>query len=365
MFQQDAVFWTGNGLYVASRDLPAPRGSEVIVQLEAIGLCSSDFHIWCGRKSSRAGILGHEGAGTVLAVGDDVHRWSPGDFAIVNPLLNCGRCDVCRRSLGHVCPDREIVGYNGHGLTATTQLLHERCLVEAPPLFPRHHGSLVEPLACVIHAQRRLERSGPEDSMLVLGSGPMGVMHATYARLRGVRRVFVCDRDQDKLDLAQSRGVVADAWIPLDQLPRSIDVLTDGHGVDVTVIANSMRDGHEPAFELTRPGGSVLAFASILDRPGPIALPRGWIDSDDVHRREDRVTVMAAKGPVTVVGCIGFDAESFREAARTVPHINGERFITGVRQLKDVPSLVDGEWTKHLKIVIYPGGRTPAAVAES
>jgi threonine dehydrogenase-like Zn-dependent dehydrogenase len=363
VFQQDAVLWTGNGLYVASRGLPPPRGSEVIVQLDAIGLCSSDFHIWCGRKPGRPGVLGHEGAGTVLAVGENVRRTAPGDFVIVNPLLNCGRCELCDRALGHVCPDREIVGYNGRGLTATAQTLDERSLLTPPPGFPRQHGWLVEPLACVIHAQRRLG-SEPEENILVLGCGPMGVMHATYARLRGVQRVWLCDRDEAKLALARSRGVEADEWIPLPDLPRRIEALTDGRGADVTVTANSMRDGHEPAFQLTRSGGRVLAFASILDRPGPIALPNGSVDSDDVHRREDRVSVAAPRGPVTVIGCIGFDADSFLEAARTVPRIDGERFITAVRRLEDVPALVRGEWARHLKIVIYPSNGTQHAVRE-
>jgi hypothetical protein len=109
----------------------------------------------------------------------------------------------------------------------------------------------------------------------------------------------------------------------------------------------------------------VLAFASILDTPGPIALPYGSVDSDDIHRREDRVKVTAAKGPVTIVGCIGFDADSFREAAGHVPRIDGSRFITAVRRLEEIPALAAGEWTKHLKIVIYPANGSHAAIPES
>jgi len=354
VLHQDAVVWTGNDIHVASRELQMPRGSEVVVQLEAIGLCSSDFHIWCGRKSGRPGILGHEGAGVVVAVGDDVSRWSVGDFVIVNPLLNCGACALCASALGHVCPDREIVGYNGRGLVATTQLLDERSLFAPPPGLPRRHGCLVEPLSCVIHAQRRLGGDAPEDNILILGCGPMGVMHAAYARLRGVRNVWICDRDERKLALARSRGVAADEWLLLGDLPDRIDALTGGRGADVTVIANSMRDGHEPAYRLTRDGGRILAFASMIDRPGPIALPQGVVDSDDIHRREDRVEVAADHGTVTVIGCIGFDLDSFSESADTLARIDGDQFITAIRRLEDVPDLVAAEWTNHLKIVVYP-----------
>jgi L-iditol 2-dehydrogenase len=353
VFHQKAVVWTGTAVRVAEHELEMPRRAEVAVRLGPVGLCSSDFHIWSGRKAARPGILGHEGAGVVVAVGDGVTRWTRGDFAIINPLLNCGRCELCARACGHVCPDREIVGYNGRGLLASVQIVDERCLFVPPDNFPREYGSLVEPLACVIHAQRRLGEV-PEESMLVLGCGPMGAMHATYARRRGVRRVWVCDRDEHKLKLARSRGVPADEWIPYDRLTATIDDLTAGRGVDVTVTANSMRDGHAPAFRLTRDGGRVLAFASMLDHTGPFALPAGLVDSDDIHRREDQVEVVADKGRVTVIGCIGFDAGSFEAAADTLTHIDGGAFVTAVRRLDEVPTLVAGEWTNHLKIVIYP-----------
>jgi threonine dehydrogenase-like Zn-dependent dehydrogenase len=354
VFDQSALVWTGTDLRVTTTQLDIPRGHDVLIGLEAIGLCSSDFHIWCGRKSGRPGILGHEGAGIVMAVGDDVQHWAPGDFAVINPLLSCGRCALCLEGLGHVCPDREIVGYNGRGLIATAQIVDERCLFAPPAHFPRQYGSLVEPLACVIHAQRRLGDQAPERNVLILGCGPMGVMHAAYARLRGVEQIWVCDRDERKLALARSKGVQADAWISLRDLPHRVDALTGGCGAQVTIIANSMRDGHEPALRLTQAGGRVLAFASILDGPGPLALPAGEVDSDDIHRREDAVEVLTERGPVTIIGCIGFDAESFYEAADVLRQMDGDQFITAVRRLDDVPDLVAGAWTEHLKIVIYP-----------
>jgi L-iditol 2-dehydrogenase len=212
----------------------------------------------------------------------------------------------------------------------------------------------------VIHGQRRLAGDAPEENILILGCGPMGVMHAAYARLRGVRDVWVCDRDERKLELARSRGVAADEWIRLEDLADRIDALTHGRGADVTVIANSMRDGHEPAYRLTRDGGRILAFASMIDRPGPIALPQGVVDSDDIHRREDRVDVAADKGVVTVIGSIGFDLDSFGESADTLSRIDGDQFITAVRRLEDVPDLVAAEWTNHLKIVVYPAGSADA-----
>jgi threonine dehydrogenase-like Zn-dependent dehydrogenase len=352
---QQALVWSGNHVRLATRTLLAPGPFEVVLKLTSVGLCSSDFHIWSGRKSGEHGILGHEGAGEVIDVGPGIVDWRLGDRVIVNPLLNCGTCVDCLSDRGHVCPSRQIIGYNGAGLMATVQVLSSRSLLRHPPSLPLSHGCLVEPLACVVHAQRALERTTPESSMLVLGCGPMGALHTAYARQRGVGRILVTDPVEHKLALARSRGIAADAWIPLRDLRNKVRDLTDGRGVDVAVISTSARAGRELAFELTADEGQVLAFASILDRPGSIALPDGPFDSDEVHRKEDRVAVRTRAGMVTVVGAIGFDQSSFLESARLLGGlIDGEQFVTARVGFESVPGLVGGEWQRHLKITIEP-----------
>ena len=174
-FEQHAVVWSGDSVTVSTRRLPMPGAGQVVLRLESIGLCSRDFHIWRGSKPGKAGILGHEGAGEIIAVGPDTAGWTPGDFAIVNPLLNCGTCGECLAGRGHICDRREIIGYNGAGLIADLQLVEARSLMRPPAGLSRRHGCLVEPLACVVHAQRRLARV--PKNLLVLGGGPMGVMH--------------------------------------------------------------------------------------------------------------------------------------------------------------------------------------------
>jgi L-iditol 2-dehydrogenase len=341
---------------VDTRSLPAPGPGEVILKLESIGLCSSDFHIWRGAKPGKAGILGHEGAGEVVAAGPDAGGWRPGDFAVVNPLLNCGTCPDCLAGRGHICDRREIIGYNGAGLIADFQLVAARSLMKAPPGLSRRHGCLVEPLACVVHAQRRL--SHVPATLLVLGAGPMGVMHAAYAKHAGVGRVWLADPREDKLALARKRGVPADAFMPLADTRQQVQQLTDDRGAAAVVTANSSRLGHELAFELTADAGELLAFASIIDRPGPIA----GCDADGIHRREDRVPVTTDRGTITIVGAIGFDADSFTAAADLLATaLDGEQFVTARAGLADVPGLVAGGWDDQLKIALHP--HEAAAVA--
>jgi hypothetical protein len=123
----------------------------------------------------------------------------------------------------------------------------------------------------------------------------------------------------------------------------------------VTVIANSMREGHERAFELTAAGGQVLAFASMIDRPGPLWTGAQFIDSDGVHAREESVEVETPRGSVTLLGAIGFDSESFAESAAVLSHsINPESFVTSEVSLPDIPALAAGGWQEQIKIIVYP-----------
>jgi threonine dehydrogenase-like Zn-dependent dehydrogenase len=359
-YLRKSLQWNGHEVCCVVDEIPLPGPSECALKLTSLGLCSSDFHIWSGRKSGKHGVLGHEGCGEVLAVGSGVQGWAPGDRAIVNPLLNCAECEDCLAGRGQICRHRQIIGYNGVGLMASIQLLDARSLVRPPGSLPPSHGCLVEPLSCVVHAQRRLGRNHPESSMLIIGCGSMGALHAAYAKHRGVRRVLIADPDPRKLEVARSHGVPADDWLPLENVRERVRACLNGAGAEVSVIATSCRSGHELAFELTADGGQILAFASILDAPGPIDLPMGPFDSDRVHSLERTVPVLSWSGSVSVAGAIGFDSESFAEAADLLAgKIDGEQFVTGSVTLDEVPALIGGAWQRHLKILVRPQTGVP------
>jgi len=202
-----------------------------------------------------------------------------------------------------------------------------------------------------------LDPSAPGDSMLILGCGPMGAMHAAYAKVRGVSRVWIADPDPSKLTLARSQGVPCDAWIPFEEVHDRVNQLTDGRGAAITVLANSSYSSHELAFRLTAHRGQVLLFSSIRRGPMNVRVEGQDVECDIIHARESRENVSTRNGLVTAVGSMGFDLESFRESALMLTGIiDGGQFITATRQLADIPKLARGEWKHHLKIVIYPSG---------
>jgi L-iditol 2-dehydrogenase len=341
---------------IIERELPDPGPGEVILRMDALGVCSSDVHIWCGRKPASPGVLGHEGAGTVVAVGPAV-GWREADEVVVNPLLNCGSCIHCRSGDGHICQDRQIVGYNGRGIFGDRVLLPARALFRPPERLPARHRVLVEPFACVVHAQSRLPGALAR-TMVVLGAGPMGVMHVTLAKLHGVEQVWLVDASPGKLALAQRRGIPADAWVAASDAEARIAQLSAGRGADVAVIANSMRSGHELACRLCADEGAVLAFASILDAPGPIDVKGAAIDTDDLHRREACVRIEGPGGAAWIAGAIGFRPADFGHAASLLADmVDAERFITREITLDQVPELLPDAWTQELKILVHPAAK--------
>jgi L-iditol 2-dehydrogenase len=214
---------------------------------------------------------------------------------------------------------------------------------------------MVEPVACVLHSQKLLGHRPPRN-MVIIGCGPMGLIHAMAARARGVESIWIVDRDPERLALAASRGLRVDAWLSFEQARGHVDALTGGQGAEVAVIANSSRSGHALAFELTATGGLVLAFASIRDHPGAFNFADQRIDTDALHARENRVTAQTSRGPITIAGSIGFDAESFAAAAALLCRTPAaDRLITNRRSLAEVPSLlVNDAWLRELKIVVEP-----------
>jgi L-iditol 2-dehydrogenase len=353
MIAAKCVMWDGAQVYIADHHVGPPGEGQVVMRMDSLGLCSSDFHIWEGRKRGKTGILGHEGAGTVMEAGPGSGEWNSGDRAVVSPLLNCGDCLDCAQGRGQICATREIVGYNGRGLLATFQLVEQRCLLRAPASLEPRLGALVEPLACVLHGLELLEGVG--GIVVVLGAGPMGVLNAAAARTLGARAVLLVDPDPDRLALAGQSGAEADEYLPFDAVPERISALTGGRGADVAIIANSSRAGHESAFRLAAGGGKVLGFASIIDQPGPLVFDEETLDTDELHRQEAKRAIRCGGRRVGFVGAIGFDSAGFERSAQWLaerPHVG--RMVTRTVALNEVPGLIGGAWRRDIKILVEP-----------
>src|SRR5690349_123687 len=188
-----AIVYTGpNSLELRDEPEPTPASDEVLVRVEAVGICGSDMHAYHGHDSRRPAplILGHEAAGRVMT------GPRAGKRVTINPLVTCGACEYCESDREHLCPSRQILSMPPRpGAFAEIVRVPERNLVEVPEGFDIAKAALAEPVAvsyhAVSHGVRLLARPLSASQCAVLGGGAIGLAAALVLRMNGASEVFV------------------------------------------------------------------------------------------------------------------------------------------------------------------------------
>ncbi|RJL22662.1 zinc-dependent alcohol dehydrogenase [Paracoccus siganidrum] len=225
---------------------PIPGEDEVLVRVEAAGICGSDMHAWLGHDERRPAplILGHEVAGTIAS---GPRR---GQRVTVNPLATCGTCPACREGRDNLCPDRQIISMPPReGGFAELIRSPERNLVALPDDVPAAVACLAEPLACSWHALKLAHRTlfRPPRRVLILGGGAIGFGAALAARAMGSQDIAIVEPNPARRQhLAQIEGFPVLERAPDDQPP---DLVIDAAGFAAT---------RQVASDLVRPGGLIL-----------------------------------------------------------------------------------------------------------
>ncbi len=249
-------------LTVIERDKPAPGPGEVTVQTAATAVCHTDLSIYTGEHPGvrYPVVMGHESTGVVEAVGEGVTDLKPGEHVIINPIIACGTCDQCVRGAGNLCRNAGLFGREVEGSLSQYVKLPSRYIHVLPPSLPLEAATLIETLATVRHAQHRVGVSTAE-SVVVLGMGTAGLLHARLAVLTGATPVIAVSRSRWKLDMAQRMGVHHVIQAPLDKAVEEVKRLTGGKGADVVIDAAGSAESLRVAMDMLRPGGRFSAFA--------------------------------------------------------------------------------------------------------
>ncbi|MBB4266384.1 alcohol dehydrogenase catalytic domain-containing protein [Roseospira visakhapatnamensis] len=230
---------------------PEPTGDEVLIKVEASGICGTDVHIFQGGFSCDYPLVpGHEFAGAVVEVGPACTRFKVGDRVAVEPNVPCNNCPECLRGEHHYCRNMVVPGVNRPGGMAEYVLVKERGAFDIGTL-PYDLGALVEPLSCVVHAAERLAPQVGE-RVLVMGAGPIGLLMGRMIRARGAARVDYLERNPDRRDYAARMGL-GHVYDTTDAIPdKAYDAAADATGVSALV--------SEAVNRLVRPRGRVLVF---------------------------------------------------------------------------------------------------------
>ncbi len=238
-------------------DLPPPGAGEVLLRVERAGICGSDIHILHGSNpfAKYPRIIGHEFAGTVEAVGDDVLAFSIGDRIVVDPVLPCGRCYPCRIGRPNVCGDLQVLGVHLDGGFRDRLVVPAANAVAVPAGLPIEIAALAEPFAVAANVLSRTGISA-DDVVMIYGAGTVGLTVLQVAKLHGARCLIA---DIDAARLERGRGFGADVVIHSREtpVPEAVQDENDGLGPTVVIDGAGIPSLLKEACRIASPAGRI------------------------------------------------------------------------------------------------------------
>jgi L-iditol 2-dehydrogenase len=247
---------------------PVPGPGDLVLRVRAATVCGTDLRILRGKKKKGVrypSIIGHEFAGEVVAVGEGAQGFGLGDRVAVNPVVPCGRCSACRTGLENVCLDRKAIGYEFDGAFAELVRIPAIALLagnvhRVPAHLSFQEAAMAEPLACCLNGQQNAGiRMG--DDVLVLGGGPIGLMHALLADAAGARNVLVSEPNPRRRDRAQQLGIPHTVDPATEDPGEAMRRLTGGEAASAVIVAIGAGKLVNAALSYARKGGRVNLFA--------------------------------------------------------------------------------------------------------
>lgn len=250
---------------IETHDLPAPTpgAGELVVRIRAALTCGTDL------KAFRRGHpkipfpspFGHEFSGVVSAIGEGVSAFCPGDAVMAVHSAPCGSCFYCRAGQENLCEtimETKVLGAFGDEILLPAHIV-ARNVYPKPAHLSFEEAAFLEPLSCVVYGSH-VQPMHAGETLLIIGAGPIGLLHLLLARQRGVGRIVITGRRQDRLELARELGadVVVDV-ARADALPQ-IAELTCGRGADQVIECTGLPEVWEATPRLVRKGGRILLF---------------------------------------------------------------------------------------------------------
>ena len=254
---------------LVERQIADPGPGEVQVRVQAVGICGSDLHAYSeggigSKLNSYPMVLGHEPAGVVAKLGSGVSGWQTGDRAAFEPALYCYHCQFCMAGRHNVCENLRFLSSPGDpGFFREYVNLPTGNLLALPPNLGANEGSLIEPLAVVLHSMK-FGQPRPWETAAVFGAGPIGLLTIAVLKLSGASRVWAIDPAPARRELALRMG----ADCSLD--PNAVDVARQIPGVDVVFDCAVKGDSVRQSIQVARSAGRVVFTGIPSEMESPI-----------------------------------------------------------------------------------------------
>ena len=254
-----ALFEKPHSFAVRSTPLRTLLPNEVLLKIQACGVCGTDVHIVEGTsRSTPPVVLGHEFTGVVEEVGLAVHGIAPGQRAAVDPNISCGVCFYCRRGLVHLCDHLKALGVDRDGGLAEYCFVPEKQIYLLPNDMQTEAAAFVEPVSCAIHG---IDKAGIKagDTVVIVGGGTIGLIMLQLAQNAGAGRTILVEPLEQKRQIA--------AVLKADTIFNPVEVDIKGAimdithvGADVVIECVGKPQTAQLSLELARRGGTVEFF---------------------------------------------------------------------------------------------------------
>lgn len=264
-------------------DTPTAGRGEVLVKVQACGICGSDLHGMDGRSGRRIPpiIMGHEAAGEIVAVGDGVTGWTVGDRVTFDSTEYCGECEKCKSGYINLCVSRKVLGvscndFRRHGCFAEYVVLPTRILYRIPDKLAYEKAAFAEPVAIALHAVNLAEGvevgeafapipqvQPPRGSAVVVGAGLIGLLVLQALKARGWERLVAIDLDDGRLELARRLGAEATFNAKEEGLVMKLRTYFGGDGADASFEVVGAGQPLDLAIRCVRRNGQVVLVGNL------------------------------------------------------------------------------------------------------
>ena len=272
-----AVYRGVNDVRVETVPVPQIGKGELLVRIHTCGICGTDLKKIATGSHSAPRIFGHEMSGTVAAVGQGVTNFAAGDRVMVFHHIPCGECYYCRHKVYAQCLTYKKVGATagfepaGGGFAEYIRVMDwivRKGVVKVPPAVSFEQASFIEPVNTCLKGVQSLNLK-PDETVLVKGAGPIGIILGALARRAGAR-VVASDLYPQRLTIARSFGISDTIEAGSVNVLEKVKSLTEGRGADAVIVAVGGNALIRPAMDAVRPGGRVMLFAQTQHGETPI-----------------------------------------------------------------------------------------------
>jgi len=341
------VYYAPGDIRVEDRPAPPKENDSMIAKVKCCAICGTDVKIY---KSGNPRcvpprIIGHEMVGTLEHVGNEVEGFYAGENVTLATTIACGVCDYCKIGLSNICPDAKPISYDFDGAFAEyIKIPHEAIaggnVIKVPDGEDIEKYAISEPLSCAVNAQNIIGVGG-NDTVVVVGGGPLGAIHAELAKANGAGKIIVVASAGPRFEfLKMLKDITLIDRKSEDVKKRALE-LTGGLGADAVIVCAPSKEAMEESLSLARKGGRISYFSSLPKDDSELCL-----DSRAIHY-----------GELVVAGCSDSRPEHVSAAVGLITSgkINSEAIITHRIQIDDFAKGIELMISKEsLKVLIYP-----------